>query len=153
RAIERKMLGELRKLESHKDIVWSVAVSPDGKTALSGGGDQRDGGTWKPGSDFDIRVWDLATGKELRRLKGHSAGVTCVTFSPDGKTAFSASGDNTVRQWDVASGKELRKFEGHSQRVLWVACSADGKRILSGGRDSTLRIWDVSNGKETAQLR
>src|SRR5262249_5235759 len=94
RAVEQKGLGEIRKLESHKDIVWCVALAPDGKTALSAGGDQYDNGNWAKGTDFDIRVWDALAGKELRLLKGHTSGVTCVAFSPDGKQAISGGGDN-----------------------------------------------------------
>ena len=59
--------------------VTSVAFSPDGKTALSGSG------------DHTARLWDLATGREIRKLEGHSNGVCSVAFSPDGKTALSGS--------------------------------------------------------------
>ena len=68
----------------HWTAVNSVAYSPDGKTALSGS------------DDHTARVWDLATGREIRKLEGHSGSVESVSFSPDGKTALSGSDDTTA---------------------------------------------------------
>src|SRR5262249_32286040 len=66
-------------LEGHADAVWGVAFSPDGRRALSGSMDQT------------LRLWDLATGAELRTFVGHEDGVTAVGFAPDGRRAVSAS--------------------------------------------------------------
>ena len=59
-----------------------------------------------------IYLWDLESGKELRRFEGHSWVVSSVAFSPDGHRAVSASVDRTLRSWDVETGKEL----GHSRK-------------------------------------
>src|SRR5262249_53240542 len=80
-------------LKGHKNAVSSVAFSPDGKTLASGSGDKT------------IKLWDVATGKEMASLKGHTGYVFSVAFSPDGKTLASASGDKTVKLWDVALSK------------------------------------------------
>src|SRR5262249_39269018 len=69
-------MGTVR-LRQGGDILF-IAFSPDGKTLASAG---RGG----------LRLWDVATGKEIRRFEGHRAEVYCVAFSPDGKTL--ASGD------------------------------------------------------------
>ncbi len=58
-----------------------------------------------------FEYWDFASKKELSVLRGHTAAVTSVAFSPDGKQIISGSMDNTLRLWDVASGKELKRFE------------------------------------------
>ena len=79
----------LRTLEAHRDIVNSVAFSPDGKTLASDGGD----GT--------VILWEVSTGKRLRTLTGHIGGIA-VAFSPDGKTLASGSWDGTVLLWDLA---------------------------------------------------
>ena len=118
------------------DWVWSVAFSPDGRYVLSGS------------SDKTLRLWEVATGKELRRFEGHSGRVCSVAFSPDGRYVLSGSRDKTIRLWEVATGKELRRFEGHSSWVISVAFSPDGRYILSGSEDRTLRLWEVATGKE-----
>src|SRR5438552_6302960 len=90
---------EIRRFIGHDDAVWSVALSPDNRFALSGSYDQ------------SIRLWETATGKEIRRFQGHSGAVLCVTFSADGKFAVSASADGTVRLWDVASRNQAGLFQ------------------------------------------
>jgi WD40 repeat protein len=107
----------------------------DGSCALSGSGD----GT--------LRLWDLATGKTLRTLKGHTDRVRTVAVLADGSPALSGSFDNTLRLWDLATGATLRTLEGHTNSVTAVAVLADGSRALSGSWDNTLRLWDLATGE------
>ena len=119
----------------HSGELISVAFSPGGKTALSGSDDKT------------LRLWDLASGREIRRFAGHSDKVTSVAIAPDGKTALSGSADNTLRLWDLASGREIRKFLGHSEGVDSVAISPDGKTALSGWRNCFWRAKDLGPGQ------
>jgi len=64
----------------------------------------------------------------LAVLKGHTAWVTSVAFSPDGAVIASGSCDDTVRTWDVKTGKTLKVFEGHTYNVKSVAFSPEGRR-------------------------
>src|SRR5262249_43238614 len=73
----------------------------------------------------------------------HTLSVESVTFSPDGKTALSASQDRTLRLWEVASGTSLRTFSGNTNAVHSVAFSPDGKTALSASADTTLRLWAI----------
>jgi WD40 repeat protein len=143
-----RMGKELSCFKDQPGGVWCVALSADGKRALSSAGMIARGPTWVAGSDFTIRLWDLGAGKEIRQFRGHTNEVRSLTFSSSGRQALSASLDSTVRLWDVETGKELRRFEGHSGTVFRLSLSPDGRRVLSAGADRTVRVWDVETGKE-----
>jgi WD40 repeat protein len=82
---------EIHRLD-HKEAVWAVAFSPDGKRVLTGCGGIQRGAEFQPGSDNSMRLWEAGTGKLLGVFEGHRADVWCVAFSPDGKRALSGSG-------------------------------------------------------------
>jgi WD40 repeat protein len=116
----------------HTQAITAVAWSRDGKALAS--------------ASFDgtVRLWDPATGKERKKLTGHS-GAEGVTFALDGKRVVSAGidADPTIRVWDVATGKEVCRFDGHTGGPLGVAVTPDGKKVLSCAKDSTLRLWPM----------
>lgn len=124
----------------HSNNVASVAFSPDGKTLISGS------------ADGTLKLWDAATGRELRTLRGHEDGVHSIAFSPDGKQVISGSGDQTLKVWDLASGQELRTFHGHSHEIMSVAFSPDSQTVVSGSRDNTLILWNVATGQKVRTL-
>ena len=130
-----------RKLTGHKDWVNSVAVSPDGTWAASGGGSLPDS------NDNSVKIWCLKTGECRATLVGHTNQVQSVTITANGKRILSGSFDNTVRVWDVGSGREVAKLEGHTNRIWNVVALRDNARALSGGFDKTLRLWELASGK------
>jgi len=128
---------EGRSFEGHTGVVRCVAVSANGRSALSGGEDS-DGNR-----DFAIRLWDVESRARLRIFEGHRGSVESVAFSPDGRRALSGSADATVRLWDVETGAELQCFAGHTGVVFGVAFSPDGRSALSAGKDGTVRFWGL----------
>lgn len=78
-------------------------------------------------------------------LRGHSASVNGIAFSPDGSTLATTGDDHTLRLWNLASGKG-RVFAECPDEVWRVAFSPDGKRIAASSKDNRLRLWDLATG-------
>jgi len=169
---------------THDGFVWAVAFSPDGKTLATGAG-----GVWSPTPgggkkmgkvEGEVRLWDVATGKEKALPQRSGMTVYSLAFSPDGKTLAWGGGidprevDTTYREGfedipkeylnnfkefgevtvlDLATRKERTFFRGDAGRINSVAFSPDGKTLASGGRDGAIRLFDVAKGKERACLR
>jgi WD40 repeat protein len=131
----------------HSGLISCLALSRDGKTLASIGASRRD-------SRWAIYLWDLTTGKEIRRLGWLKAPPGRVVFSPDGKRLASSSGhDGSVRLWDAETAKELHVMHhaerlGRQRGAYSVAFSADGKTLASAGADYTIRFWEVETGEE-----
>ena len=96
-------------------LVYNLAMSPDGRTALGSMGD----------SEFTL--WDTQSLESFRTLKGHTGQGFAVAYSADGKPLATGSSDKTARLWNAATGKEIRVLKGHDGMVRDVAFSPDGK--------------------------
>ncbi len=81
----------------------------------------------------------------------HADEVTCLAFSPDGKSLASGARDGTLRLWDVETGKELRQFDGTLGELTTVTFAPDGANLFSAARD-TVTLWDVATGKARQQF-
>jgi WD40 repeat protein len=117
-------------LHGHSDSVSAIALTPDGKTVISGS------------RDNTIKIWDLVTGTEKFTLKGRSDSVSAIALTPDGKTVISRSDDNTIKIWDLATRKEIATFTGESP-ITCCAVAPDGVTIVAGessGRLHFLRL-------------
>ena len=122
-------------------VLYCVVVfSPHGRLLASGGADGK------------VKVWEVASGQEVRTLRGHTGWVYSVAFSPDGRLLASGSGDNTVKVWEVASGRAVHTLTGHTSCVYSVAFSPDGRLLASGSGDNTVKVWEVASWQEVRTL-
>lgn len=101
-----------------------------------------DGSTVAIASDWLVRVF-TENGKPLGELAGHKGQVTGVGFIHGGRTAVSASWDETVRFWDVATKKETARFPLGIGKLTALAVSPDGTRVAAGGTDGPIVLLDA----------
>jgi WD40 repeat protein len=115
----------------HNRKINSVDVSPDGQYALTAS------------DDNTLILWELETGRLLRRFAGHRGPVNVAVFSPDRRAALSASDDLSLILWDLASGQPIRRYTGHSQPITGLALSSDGRTFASTTGDDKIILWRV----------
>lgn len=126
-----------RKLSGHEDDILAFCFHPDGKSLATASRDR------------SARVWDLITGKTLRKVV-HEGEVEFVCFSADGKYLATASLDHTARVWNVATREEVARMHHDKAYVYAVAFSPDGKYLATGS--DRARIWEVKGGREIARM-
>jgi WD40 repeat protein len=124
----------------HGDAVPSIAFSPNGSVIASGS------------IDGSVSLWEVVSGKEIRRCLGHDGWVDSIAFSPTGKLLASGGYDRTIRLWEVATGKMLLRLTGHQLPISSIAFSPDGKSLASCSWGKSIRIWAVASGKQVTIL-
>ena len=145
RAILRWELADPKKktvFSAHDSYVWAVALSKDGQTLVSAGGD-------------DTLIWWPAAAEKpepQRKVTAHKGWIRALAISPDGKLIASGGNDRMVKLWNLADGKLVQEFSGHELDVYSVIFHPDGKFLLSGDLMGKVQQWDLATGKSLRVL-
>jgi hypothetical protein len=132
-----------RRFASGREPVYAVAFSPDGKYLASAGGRlEYQGGKAVP-SGCVVRVWDVATGKRVDELAGHTRPIRALAWGSDGRLASGAL-DGTVRLWNIKEGRLLQTIDAGSG-VTSVALPSEWPKLIAGTLTGRIRIWDISS--------
>ena len=134
--------GLTATLKGHSEAIYAVAFTPDGKYVVSGSGDRT------------IKVWDSATGKDLKSYggsSGHQNLVLSVSIRADGSLIASGGADNKAMLWDFPSSSPLRNI-AKSEGVRTLAVTPDGTKVAGGDKDGHVKIWNGADGKELFKL-
>src|SRR5262249_19123133 len=117
-----------------------VALSADGRVLAA---------TIDGQGDF-VRLWEAATGKEIRSVPVRDRGLRFLAFSPDGKS-LAVAFQNTLRLWDASTGKERWHYTLSSNQFFGITFSPDG-RTLAAALVCMVRLWDVPTGREICPI-
>ncbi|MHC0064925.1 WD40 domain-containing protein [Nostoc sp. UIC 10890] len=121
--------------------IHSVAFSPNGKLLATGD------------TSGEIRLYQVADGKQLLIVKGHTGFIWPVAFSPDGHIFASGGDDQKVKLWDTNTGQCLANLQGHSGGIWSIAFSPDGHLLASSSEDHTVKLWDTRSEECLKTLR
>jgi hypothetical protein len=129
----------LPQLPGHKaGGVRRLLFTPDGKQIVSAG------------FDGYIRVWDLATAREVRSFKADAGTIFGLAMSADGRLVATAGHDG-LHLWELATGAEQPRDDMARHNCMACAISPDGKLVASGDK-KCVKLWEVATGKEVATL-
>lgn len=148
----------LATLGGHRSHVLCVRFTPDGRrilssatstdteaTAASAGVEATTAGL--------IRVWDVASGRQLTTLEGHTATVWQIVALGDNQRALSGSWDRTLRLWDIDSGQCLQVLQGEEEDVFCLDVSSDMTQAVSGHREGLIQLWDLERRQCLGKLK
>lgn len=117
----------------------ALAVSADGKRVVAAAGST-------------VRLWEIATGKELPLSEGHRQAPSAIVLAKDGKTMISWGGDRVIRRWDATAGKLLGSYLAPAGTTR-AALSPDGSSVALANADNTIRLHDAATGKELHRFK
>ena len=136
-AEKQKIIKSIAAFDA-KQVQNGMAISPDGKRVCSAVG---------KGTEWNVKVWDLETEKEVQSWAASEKPVWGVAWSADGKWIVSCGVDQTVKVWHADTGKLHKTLTGSDRTVSRVAINRDNNRIVASCFDGIVRVWDLAKGQ------
>ncbi len=131
-ALRSQSGATIRTLASHSTGLKAVDLSKDGRWIASGA------------DDGAVRLWQIATGREMPRLFAHAGFVTSIAFSDDSRLLATASRSGEVKIWDLTTQSEALSLPRTQDGIDAVAFSPDGKFIATGGMQQSVQVWNLA---------
>ena len=127
---------ELRTLAISKEVepFLNVCWSPDGHRLATA---HKDG---------TVQIWDVATGRRIATLPGHTGRVRVVRWSPDGRKLASGGDDRTVKVWDVQQGRLLESVAGSDSGITCISWSPGGQWLAWDTERGTITLRELATG-------
>ena len=85
----------VRSWSAHADTIFAMALSADGQSLATAGGDAL------------VRLWEVATGRETARLEAHATQVLCLSFNADATQLVTGGADRQLKVWDVKTRENI----------------------------------------------
>jgi WD40 repeat protein len=126
-------------------VIYSLALSPDGRTVATAGGFTNIGG--------EVVLWDVATGEARSVHKEEGDYARAVAWAPDGQSLAVARGDGRVTLWDADLHEPRLDFQAHEGRIYCMAFAPDGSLLATASRDGTAKLWQPATGRLVSTLR
>jgi WD40 repeat protein/serine/threonine protein kinase/energy-coupling factor transporter ATP-binding protein EcfA2 len=131
-------------LEGHDTYLRSVAISPDGRLALSGSQALEDDAV----IEGELILWDLETGQIVLRFDNEQD-ITCIEFNAAGNLAITSSAfSRNATLWDIETGEALRVISDQPGFVLSVVFGPDESTIITATHEGNVVEWDLETGEE-----
>ena len=127
-------------IAGHSGPVSCVTVSQDGTLFAAGF------------KNCIVKLFEVATGKEISSFVGHAAGITGICFVGS-HGLCSASHDKTLSLWDIKEGIRIQAMKGHSCSVRGCTANQSGKVIASVSWDTSIKVWNGRDGKQVTTLK
>lgn len=141
-ALRQALQASRARLTFHANLggVRDLAMSPDGRYLATGGGNSV------------ARLWNTASGQEVRAFYGHTDAIEAVAFDPAGERLVTGSEDGTAMVWNLESGEAELVLGLHLDAVQDVAFSPDGRHVATASKDGNAILWDASSGQMVRRL-
>ncbi|NJN73514.1 MAG: hypothetical protein HC799_12260 [Limnothrix sp. RL_2_0] len=120
-------LPDLLPADAHNDLVFAIAISPDGQTIATGS------------NDGVMKLWNRQDGRLLATMS-HAKRIWDIAFSPDGQTIATSTDDGAIALW-TTEGKQFDHIKAHRTTIRNTIFSTDGKLLISASRDGTVKLW------------